>query len=73
VTTETETKPVLGSPPDQWPPLAHLIRKEDEPAGEGTVALCGTRLMGIDLGRLRNASGPICGKCLKVLRRELGG
>jgi hypothetical protein len=29
--------------------------------------------MGIDLGRLRNASGPICGKCLKVLRRELGG
>lgn len=42
----TETKPGLGSP------LAHLIRKEDQPAREGTVVLCG--------------------KCLKVLRRELG-
>ena len=39
--TTPETKPELGSPPDQWPPLAHLIRKEDEPAREGTVALCG--------------------------------
>lgn len=72
--TEPEVQPDLGEAPPCWPPLAHLIRKEDEPVKEGSIALCGTKLMGIDLGRVRNAGAnvKICEKCRQVFERELG-
>lgn len=72
MTTETLTKPKLGDPCDQWPPVQHIIRKEDQPAREGTIALCGAKLMGIDLGSLRDARGKVCGKCVEAFRREAG-
>lgn len=52
-----------------WPPKAHIIRKEDQPAKEGTIALCGAKLMGMDLkGNVRKAQ---CDKCQEIMRREL--
>lgn len=52
-----------------WPPKAHIIRKEDEPAKKGTIALCGTKLMGMDLeGNTLKAS---CKECLEIMRGEL--
>jgi hypothetical protein len=69
--TKTEVEPMTDEAPPSWPPLAHIIRNEDRPAKEGTIAVCGTKLMGIDLGNLNNASGKICGKCVEVLRKEL--
>ncbi len=48
---------------DQWPPVAHIIHKKDMPAKEGTIALCGAKLMGLDLGRLNDA-GNVCPKCV---------
>lgn len=67
--TEPEVKPDLGDVPPTWPPVQHIIRNEDKPAREGTIALCGAKLMGIDLGRLRDAQGKVCGKCLKEFQR----
>jgi hypothetical protein len=52
-----------------WPPVSHIIHRKDMPPKEGTVALCGAKLMGIDLqGNVRKAS---CKKCLEIMRREL--
>ena len=63
--TETLVEAEIESPPDQWPPVAHIIHKKDMPAKEGTIALCGKKLMGIDLGNLRNANCPICKNCIE--------
>ncbi len=53
----------------QWPPKAHIVRLEDLPVKEGTIALCGAKLMGMDLkGNVLKAA---CGKCLEIMRREL--
>jgi len=70
MTTETITKPVLDDGTlTCWPPKAHIIRKEDQPAKEGTIALCGAKLMGMDLkGDVTKAT---CDKCLKVLERKM--
>jgi len=67
MSTSTETKPQLGMPSDQWPPLAHIERKSDGPLKEGKLALCGAKLMGIPLD---NASA-ICEKCIEIARKEL--
>jgi hypothetical protein len=69
--TEPVTKPMTDEVPPSWPPIAHIIRNEDRPAKEGTIAICGTKLMGIDLGRLNEVSGKVCEKCTEVLRKEL--
>lgn len=68
--TATDTKPALDDGTlTHWPPKAHIVRKEDLPAKEGTIALCGERLMGIDLpGDVLRAS---CEKCVEIARREL--
>lgn len=71
MTTQTITEPMLDEAPPSWPPLAHLIRKEDEPVKEGTIALCGVKLMGIELGRLSQASGKICEKCEAIFWQSL--
>lgn len=74
--TEPETKPKLddGAPLDQWPPVAHLLRKEDLPARPGSIAMCGAKLMGEHLGLLGNdgARFKICSKCEEIARKELG-
>lgn len=69
MSAETQVQPQLGSPPSQWPPLAHIVRK-GEPVREGTVALCGARLMGLDLGHLDSATNR-CEKCEAEMRRLL--
>ena len=52
-----------------WPPKSHIVRREDLPAKEGTVALCGAKLMGTDLkGNTRKAQ---CDRCQEIMRREL--
>lgn len=74
--TEPETKPKLddGAPLDQWPPVAHLIYAKDRPAREGTIAMCGAKLMGLDLGLLGRdgARFKVCAKCEEIARKELG-
>jgi len=70
MSTETiiETEPVLDGPPSQWPPIAHIFPK-DEVLKKGSIAMCGAKLMGIDLGHL-NSPGEVCEKCkAEVLRR----
>jgi len=66
--TEPVIEPMMDEVPSYWPPLAHIIRNEDKPA---KIAICGTKLMGIDLGRLNNVSGKVCDKCVEALRKEL--
>ncbi len=67
--TITDTKPDLSSDaPTQWPPKAHLIRRKDHPPKEGTIALCGAKMMGIDLDGA--AVNGVCPKCLDVYRKE---
>jgi len=69
--TEPVIEPMMDEVPPSWPPLAHIIRNENKPAKAGTIAICGTKLMGIDLGRLNDVSGKVCDKCVEVLRKEL--
>lgn len=66
MTTELETAPTVEAPPDQWPPLAHIYDKRDPEK----KALCGAKLMGIDLGSLHNAAN-VCEKCVEILQREM--
>lgn len=69
MSTETVTEPITSDPLDCWPPKAHIVRKEDLPAKEGTIALCGAKLMGIDLqGNTLKAQ---CEKCRAIMIREL--
>jgi len=69
--TEPMTEPMLDDVPPTWPPLAHIIREEDKPVKEGTIALCGTKLMGLDLGLVKDVSGKICEKCEAIFFKEL--
>lgn len=68
--TEPVVESLLGDAPPCWPPVQHIVRNEDRPVKDGTLALCGEKLMGLDLGSLRNASGEVCSKCLEAFRRE---
>jgi hypothetical protein len=70
--TEPEVEPKLDDAPPCWPPVSHIIRNEDKPAKPGTIALCGAKLMGIDLGRLKDANSTLCPKCVEALKRYLG-
>ena len=70
MSTQLDTEPVLSDAPPCWPPLAHLIREEDQPVKPGTIALCGAKLMGIDLGGVSQAR--VCAKCVEIFKRELG-
>lgn len=65
---ETKTDTATEAPPDQWPPLAHIFAGP-WPVKPGDLALCGAKLMGIDL---RDADGDVCEKCLAEARRRLG-
>lgn len=70
--TEPIVEPLLGDAPPCWPPVQHIVRNEDKPVREGTLALCGEKLMGLDLGSLRNASGEVCAKCVEAFASEAG-
>lgn len=50
--------------------MQHIVRNEDKPVREGTLALCGEKLMGLDLGSLRTATGEVCAKCVDVFGHE---
>lgn len=76
--TTTTTAPPEVTPevtpedaPPCWPPIGHLVRKEDLPAKAGDRALCGAVLMGVDLGSLLNPQAKVCPKCIEVAEREL--
>ncbi len=51
--------------PDVWPPLAHLILKR--PVKPGDRAICGAKLMGIDLD---NTQCKVCPKCVEIAWRN---
>ncbi len=66
MTTQTKTK-LDDAALTSWPPKAHLIRREDHPPAEGTRALCGAKLMGIDLDGA-SVKQP-CKKCVEIASR----
>lgn len=72
IATEPVVDPLLGDTPPCWPPVQHIVRNEDRPVREGTLALCGEKLMGLDLGALRDAKGEVCAKCAEAFLREAG-
>lgn len=72
MSTVTEPEVLPADAPPSWPPVQHIIANEDKPAKEGTIALCGAKLMGIDLGRLRDAQGEVCPKCVAEFKRRAG-
>jgi hypothetical protein len=67
MTTKTRPAPQLGDPIGEWPPLAHLVRKDQLPAKEGDIALCGAKLMGINL----DTANKVCEKCVRIARQEM--
>ena len=68
--TDPVVEPLLGDAPPCWPPVQHIVRNEYRPVKEGTLALCGEKLMGLDLGSLRDVKGEVCAKCIEVFKRE---
>lgn len=70
MTTETETLPELEAP-SQWPPVLHLVHKKDLPVKDGTIALCGEKLMGINVPG-NPATTQVCKKCAEIRRKVLG-
>lgn len=71
MSTSTTIKPKLsGDELTQWPPKAHIVRRKDLPVKEGTTALCGAKMMGIDLGDL-SANMKACPKCSEIAQGEL--
>lgn len=73
MTTETITEIETDSKLDSgacWPPLCHLIDKREYPGPvkEGDIALCGAKLMGIDLQNV--AVRKVCAKCIEEAQRR---
>jgi hypothetical protein len=69
ILTETEVQPVVDMPPS-WPPVAHIVHKKDYPIKEGSIALCGAKLMGIDLRGM--SVNQLCKECAAIRHRLLG-
>ncbi len=67
--TQTDTEPAVTSDaPPCWPPLAHLVALKDMPVKPGTIALCGAKLMGIDL--TDTDVRKVCEKCCRIAQRD---
>jgi len=49
---------------DSWPPLTHLIRGDVRP---GKIALCGARMMGLDMAGTPYRD--VCPKCKEIRAR----
>jgi len=69
VQTETFVQPEVVDAPTQWPPIAHIRDKRDGALKEGSMALCGAKLMGIELDGM--AVNQVCKKCIEIARKEL--
>ena len=67
--TQVQTETEVEAPPDCWPPVAHIYDKRTGPLKEGAIALCGKKLMGVDLGNM--AAEKICPKCDDVFKEEM--
>lgn len=65
--TETEVKTNQDAP-DHWPPKAHIVHKKNLPLKKGTIALCGAKMMGIDLNG--QDLKQVCKKCLEIAKQE---
>lgn len=62
--SETKTDmPIDTEAPDCWPPLAHIFGGPGR-AKKGDRALCGVKLMGIDLDGAVNVK--MCKRCLEI-------
>lgn len=72
MTTETiiAPEPMLGDAPPCWPPVAHIRDKRKGELKEGALALCGAKLMGLDLEG--TPVHDVCDKCVEIARKELG-
>lgn len=59
----------MSDVPLSWPPSpeVHIVRKKDLPVRPGMIALCGAKLLGVDLKGQR----PTCKKCIEVAGKEL--
>lgn len=55
--------------PDVWPPLAHIFEGARR-VRKGDIALCGAKLMGIDLEGA--TQGKVCAKCAELAAKRLG-
>lgn len=65
--TKTEEQTARKGTLDQWPPKAHFVRREDLPVREGSYALCGKKLMGLELdGSVKKAT---CARCTQIMER----
>ena len=62
--TETLTEPVEQAV-GHWPPIAHIT--EEVPVVEGSLALCGAKLMGIEL----KDAHEVCAECIKIYKQQL--
>ena len=61
---------LADTPLDCWPPEAHLVERWQQPVKEGTIAICGAKLMGIDL---QHVDCKVCEKCLEIARGMIEG
>tara|TARA_R110002094_G_scaffold220250_1_gene192824 strand:+ start:53973 stop:54185 length:213 start_codon:yes stop_codon:yes gene_type:complete len=66
--SKTTTKPeTTNDTLSQWPPQAHIFKshgpKASEPK-EGDLALCGAKLMGMDL----KSAQVVCKKCMAIAK-----
>ena len=66
--SKTATKPETTSDTlSQWPPQAHIAEvKNGEVVKEGDVALCGVKLMGLDLKNI--AQKAVCKECMAIAK-----
>lgn len=65
MSTETLTEPKTSDAPPCWPPVAHIRDKRN---ADKKVALCGAKLMGLDL----DDADKLCPKCVEIFKREVG-
>jgi hypothetical protein len=61
---DTETQLDDGTM-SEWPPLAHIHDKREGKLKEGKLALCGAKLMGLDLPD----AVKVCEKCIEIAKR----
>lgn len=59
---ETKLEKVI----DVWPPVVHIYDKRTGPLKEGALALCGAKLMGIEIRQ----DCEVCKKCKEIFERE---
>lgn len=64
--TQTETKTSDGTV-TQWPPVAHIAAKKPGTVQEGDEALCGAKLMDINL----DDATKVCEECERIFREAI--